>query len=135
MSGASGIAFAIFCIPFLVAICGWLMVNNDNWFLKLSDLISGIIMFLCIFFYSSTGKQIDLNAIGPVICLSGSVFMIGFIVSIFTGIGNALQRGSSMGIGLMLILGIAFCCTGIGLPLGAYLCFKAAMKGINNKFK
>ncbi len=122
-----------------IVIFRWLNKYNHNWFLKLSNIIVCIFAILLLLggalFGGSESVSLDLNKY-PVIMIIASIFMLGCLISIFTGIVNAVEQGSIVASIIVILVGIGICCTGVGIPAGIALIFKAGamglMKGIEN---
>lgn len=120
---------AIFTVSIYIVIFGWFFKYNKNWFLKLSIIYIGIFIAYMLFFDLELAKIPVLTG-NPIFWYITSAFSFGLIISIFVGFGNALQQGSVIAGILMIIFGIALCCTVVGIPFGIACLFKSGSRSI-----
>ena len=95
---------------------------NKNWYLKLS------VIFWCIYteltIFIGLGRNEDLIN-NPLFAIPLSIFSLGFLISIFAGIKNAMNSSLALTNIIGMIVIIALICTGIGAPIGIFLLIKA----------
>lgn len=124
------LGLAIFMCPIWILIFGWIIKYNTNWYLILSNVVWGLFVIIsCFVACFSEDGMVDINGY-PVLGLILAVFGVGWIISIFVALGNALEAGNIIVSIIMIVIGILLCFTGIGIPVGAALVIKAGTKGL-----
>lgn len=118
-----------------IVIFGWLIKYNDNWFLKLSNIVTGIFFTFVQIVISLTQRGDFFEGLIPnVLMYVLVIFEIGFIISIFTGIINGVEQGSIVASIIVILVGIAGCCTGVGITIGIKL-IRKGLEGPTKRIK